>query len=52
MAKVAEPITLNLKVLPRVKITLWQAIKLRLSGMFRKVALIEEIGDLLKITYK
>ena len=52
MAIVSDTMTLKIKVLPQVKITLWQAIKLRLSGIFRKVALIEQIGDLLKITYK
>ena len=50
MAKVEE--TIKIKVVPEIKMTLWQAVKIRISGIYKNLEHIEQIGDVLKVTYR
>ena len=35
----------------RVKFSMWQAIKIRVSGLFKNIDKFEQAGDVIKITY-
>ena len=36
----------------QVKFSMWQALKIRISGLFRDIERFEQVGDVIKITYK
>ena len=39
-------------VVVRIKMSLWQAIKIRVSGIFKNAETYEQVGGFIKIKYK
>jgi hypothetical protein len=40
------------KITVKVNFSLWQAIKLRVSGIFKNAEMYEQVGECIKITYQ
>ena len=48
MAKDIDKLVVNMKV----SFTMWEALKIRVSGIFKGVAEYKQMGDITQITYK
>ena len=47
MAKNVGKVTFDL----RVKFSMWQALKIRVSGIFKNAESFDQVGEVIKITY-
>ena len=45
-------VTVNVKCIPEIKISLWDAIKIRISGIYKNIDTITTVGKITKIKYK